>query len=241
MACRPSYGTVRACCRGSRNVPRATTRAVSSPGRFRPAPQTGIPWQRHLIRRRSALGTGSRISGAPETFLGEVKRLQQETGVALWLVSHQNDKGELYGFKGFTFDADVVTRIIRKSNGRDHVHSRLLGRHVESRKQLSTFHLVEVGPAFVAERVDEGVAVDASKSNDIPGLQDGYRPLVSLLDDAGAADGLMEDELRDVLNSHYLMPDVKTDTVRQRRIRAKKALIEAGVLDNRDGVYYLVT
>lgn len=188
----------------------------------------------------AALGTGSRISGAPETFLGEVKRLQRETGVALWLVSHQNDRGELYGFKGFTFDADVVTRIIRKSNGSDHVHSRLLGRHVKSRKLLSTFRLVEVGPAFVAEQVEEGVAVDAPKANEIPGLQDSYRPLVSLLDDAGAADGLTEDELRDVLNGYYRKPGVKTDTVRQRRNRAKSALLKAGVLDNRDGVYYLV-
>jgi hypothetical protein len=62
-----------------------------------------------------------------------------------------------------------------------------------------------------------------------------------LLEDAGAEDGLTNDELRDVLNGFCHKKDAKPDTIRKQRHRAKVALIEAKVLIGGECGFFLTT
>ena len=44
------------------------------------------------------------------------------------LIAHANDAGDVFGFKGAKHDADVVTKVTRRCNGKQHVHNGA-GRH----------------------------------------------------------------------------------------------------------------
>jgi hypothetical protein len=79
-----------------------------------------------------------------------------------------------------------------------------------------------------------------SEANDAyPELPKNYKPVVQLLEDAGAAGGLTEEELCEALTGHYQKKDSKPATIRQQRRRAKDALLKAKVLKERDERYHL--
>lgn len=62
----------------------------------------------------------------------------------------------------------------------------------------------------------------------------------SVLDDAGGVDGLTASEFRDVLNGHLSNAGASTNTMTKRRSRAKKALLEAEIIEERDDLIFLL-
>jgi hypothetical protein len=188
----------------------------------------------------AAILEGSRIMGGVERFYGGLRQLVRRTGVSAWVIGHGNSGGDLFGFKGAKHDADVVTKITRRSNGRDHVHTRIKGRHASHGERLCVFGIEVINgvPVAVCD-YENGGAMESEANDAYPELPKNYKPLVQLLEDTGAAGGVTEEELCEALTGHYQKKGSKPATIRQQRRRAKDALLKANVLKERDERYYL--
>lgn len=188
----------------------------------------------------ASIQTGSRILGGAERFLAGVHALRRETGVAVWVIGHGNTEGDVYGFKGLTFDADIVTQVTRRSNGRDRVHTRKKGRHAPAPEQIRTFRIEVVDGAPVAVTADAVNAV--AEPEEAPDVPKALRTVVVHLEDAGLVDGLTEDEMRDALTDYHAKHlSGGKDAARTWRHRTKAQLIDAGIVVERDGLYVLAT
>jgi hypothetical protein len=189
----------------------------------------------------AAILESSRIMTGAERFYGGLRQMIRSTGVSAWVIGHGNSEGDLFGFKGAKHDADVVTKITRRSNGRDHVHTRIKGRHAPHGERLCVFGIEVVNGVPVAVSDVEGKDAPQTEVTDqYPELPDSYLPLIPLLEDAGAVDGLTGEGLRGVLNSHCQEEGSTKDAIRQQRHRVKKALLRAEVIKEVDGLFYLV-
>ncbi len=189
----------------------------------------------------AAILEGSRVMGGVERFYGGLRQLVRRTGVSAWVIGHGNSEGDLFGFKGAKHDADVVTKITRRSNGRDHVHTRIKGRHAPHGERLCVFGIEVINGVPVAVYDVEGKDAPQTEVTDqYPELPESYLPLIPLLEDAGAVDGLTGEGLRGVLNSHCQEEGSTKDAIRQQRHRVKKALLRAEVIKEVDGLFYLV-
>ena len=65
------------------------------------------------------------------------------------------------------------------------------------------------------------------------------RKVWKALDAAGAGEGLSVEDLDDVLKAQVQQKNIKSDTLRQRKKRRHDKLLEAGLLTERDGRFYL--
>ncbi len=134
-----------------------------------------------------------------------------------------------------------MTKITRRSNGRDHVHTRIKGRHASHGERLCVFKIDVLNGVPVAVCDVEGTDAPQTEVTDqYPELPESYLPLIPLLEDAGAVDGLTAEGLRGFLNSHCQDEGSTRDAIRQQRHRVKKALLGAGVIKEVDGLFYLV-
>jgi hypothetical protein len=182
-----------------------------------------------------------RVMTGPDTVSRHIGTFRSETGFAVWLIAHENSRGEIFGANFLLQDLDVQTRITKPSRkGEALLHRRLKGRNCESNVDLHQFTLVPVS-GTIRSSVEGETTVDAVKAEaDV--LQFGeaeqfITEAMPLVDSGGTIEAK---QLRQILDKMLrIAPGETGDNIRKNRSRLKMKLMADGVL-HEDGKRFAV-